>query len=104
MELPWATLDLASSSHLNLITRYGPLDLLGTIGRDLGYQELIPHSVEFDIGEGLRIRVLDLETLIAIKEELAGDKDRAVLPIRRRTLEERRPLVPSAASRQPQVT
>jgi hypothetical protein len=81
---------LASAGHLNLITRYGPLDLLGTIGRDLGYQDLAPHSVELDISEGLRIRVLDLETLIAIKEELGGEKDRAVLPILRRTLEEKR--------------
>jgi hypothetical protein len=81
---------LASAGHLNPITRYGPLDLLGTIGRDLGYQDLVPRSVELDIGEGLRIRVLDLETLIAIKEELAGEEDRAVLPILRRTLEEKR--------------
>jgi predicted nucleotidyltransferase len=81
---------LASAGHLNLITRYGPLDLLGTIGRDLGYRELMPHSVELDISEGLRIRVLDLETLIALKEELAGEKDRAALPILRRTLEEKR--------------
>jgi hypothetical protein len=81
---------LASSGRLNLITRYGPLDLLGTIGRDLGYQDLIPHTVELDVGDRLRIRVLDLETLIALKEELAGDKDRAVLPILRRTLDERR--------------
>jgi N-glycosylase/DNA lyase len=42
------------------------------------------------IAEGLRIRVLDLETLIAIQEELGGEKDRAVLPILRRTLEEKR--------------
>jgi len=34
---------LASTGHLNLITRYGPLDLLKTIGRALGYQELFPH-------------------------------------------------------------
>jgi hypothetical protein len=81
---------LASAGRLNLITRYGPLDLLGTIGSDLGYQELVPHSAELNIGEGLRIRVLDLETLIAIKDELAGEKDRAVLPILRRTLEEKR--------------
>jgi len=81
---------LTSAGHLNLITRYGPLDLLGTIGRDLGYQDLVPHSLELDVAEGLRIRVLDLETLIAIKEELAGEKDRAVLPILRRTLEEKR--------------
>lgn len=81
---------LASSGHLNLITRFGPLDVLGTIGKDLGYDELIPHSAELDIGQGLRVRVLDLETLIAIKEELGGEKDRAALPILRRTLEELR--------------
>jgi len=81
---------LSSTGHLNLITRYGPLDLLGTIGQGLGYQDLIPHSVELQISEELRIRVLDLETLIAIKEELGGEKDRAVLPILRRTLEEQR--------------
>jgi predicted nucleotidyltransferase len=81
---------LASAGHLNLITKYGPLDLLGTIGRSQGYQELIPHSVELTISEGVRIRVLDLETLIAMKEELGGEKDRAVLPILRRTLEEKR--------------
>jgi hypothetical protein len=81
---------LASRGHQNLITRYGPLDLLGTIGHDLGYQELLPHSAEMDIGDGIRVRVLDLETLIAIKEEVAGVKDVAVLPILRQTLAERR--------------
>ncbi len=81
---------LSSTGHVNLITRYGPLDLLGTIGQGLGYQNLIPQSVELHISEELSIRVLDLETLIAIKEELDGEKDRAVLPILRRTLEEKR--------------
>jgi len=81
---------LASTGHLNLMTRYGPLDLLGTIGSNLAYEDLVSRSVELDIGEGLRVRVLDLETLIAIKEELGGEKDRAVLPVLRRTLEEKR--------------
>jgi hypothetical protein len=81
---------LASAGHLNLITRYGPLDLLGTIGHNLGYEDLMAHSAEMDIGEKLRIRVLDLETIIGIKEELGGEKDRAVLPILRRTLDEKR--------------
>jgi predicted nucleotidyltransferase len=81
---------LAGKGHLNLITRYGPLDLLGTIGHDLGYPELVQHSTEMDIGEGASIRVLDLEKLIGIKEELGGEKDRAMLPILRRTLEEKR--------------
>ena len=80
---------LAGPGHLNLITRYGPLDLLGVIGRDLGYVDLLPHSSEMDIGEGVRIRVLNLEKLIAIKEELGGEKDRAMLPVLRRTLEEK---------------
>ena len=43
-----------------------------------------------EIGGGIRVRVLDLETLIAIKEELGGEKDRAVLPVLRRTLAEKR--------------
>jgi len=47
-----------------------------------------------EISTGVRIRVLDLETLIAVKEELGGDKDRAVLPILRRTLEEKRKRAP----------
>jgi predicted nucleotidyltransferase len=79
---------LAASGHLNLLTRYGPVDLLATIGRNLDYHALLSHSAEMDIGEGLRIRVLDLETLISIKEELGGEKDKAALPILRRTLSE----------------
>jgi hypothetical protein len=35
-------------------------------------------------------RLLDLETVIMLKEELAGEKDRAMLPILRRTLAELR--------------
>src|SRR6266700_1647862 len=75
---------LSSAGHHNLITRCGPLDVLGTIGRGAGYQDLLPHTVEMEIGDGLRVRVLDLETLIALKEDLAGEKDLAVLPILRR--------------------
>jgi predicted nucleotidyltransferase len=89
---------LASAGHLNLITRYGPLDLLGTIGNNLSYEDLVPRSVELDVAEGLRIRVLDLETLIAVKEELRGEKDLAVLPILRRTLEEKQNRRPPATN------
>jgi len=34
-----------------------------------------------DIGEGARIRVLHVETIIAVKEQLAMEKDRTALPI-----------------------
>jgi hypothetical protein len=75
--------------HLNLQTRYGWLEL-GTIGNGLGYVDLLPRSAELDIGEGLRVLVLDLENLIAIKEDLGSEKDREMLPILRRTLAEKR--------------
>jgi hypothetical protein len=80
---------LAGGGHLNLNTRYGPLDLLGTIGRGRGYEDLLPHTVEMDLGGGVHIRVLDLGTVIAIKEEVGGEKDLAVLPILKRTLREK---------------
>jgi len=80
---------LRSSGHHNLITSCGPLDVLGTIGRGLSYEDLLPHTIEMEIGDGMRMRVLDLETIIAVKEELGGEKDLAVLPILRRTLREK---------------
>ncbi len=81
---------LSHGIHLNLLTASGPLDLLATIGKSLAYEDLLPHSSMLEIGEGIRILVLNLETLITIKEELAGDKDIAVLPILRQTLNESR--------------
>ncbi len=86
---------LRGPGHLNLLTRYGPLDVLGTVGSGLAYGDLLPRSHYMDIGGGVAIRVLDLEILIEIKESLSGEKDRAVLPILRRTLEEKRKAGPS---------
>jgi predicted nucleotidyltransferase len=80
---------LRSAGHQNLTTKFGPLDVLGTIGRGLTYEDLLPHTIEMDIGDGIRVRVLDLQTIIAIKEELATEKDLAALPLLRRTLREK---------------
>jgi predicted nucleotidyltransferase len=79
---------LLSTGHQNLITRYGPLDLLGTIGADLSYEELVPRSTEMLIADGVRASILNLETLIEVKEQLNGERDRAMLPLLRRTLKE----------------
>jgi predicted nucleotidyltransferase len=78
---------LSSAGHHNLITNFGFLDVLGTIGRGLAYEDLLPHSIAMETGGGVQVRVLDLATIIALKEELGGEKDRAVLPVLRRTLE-----------------
>jgi predicted nucleotidyltransferase len=80
---------VSSPGHQLLMTRHGPLDLLGAIGNSHTYRELASHSVEMKLGGGITVHVLSLEQLIAIKEETAGPKDVAVLPILKRTLEEK---------------
>jgi hypothetical protein len=79
---------LSSPGHQLLLTTFGRLDVLGSVGPGRGYEELNPHSLEIEMAPGLRVRVLDLETVIALKEELNGEKDRAVLPVLRATLSE----------------
>jgi predicted nucleotidyltransferase len=79
---------LSSPGHQLLMTRAGPLDLLGTITGGRSYEELLQHTVMLDAGDGLRVRVVDLATLIRLKEETGRDKDRAMLPVLRRTLEQ----------------
>ena len=81
---------LASGGHNLLMTRFGPLDLLRTIGNSHDVPDLLPHAIVMNVGQGITVRVPGLERLIAVKEETAGDKDRAALPILRRTLDESR--------------
>jgi hypothetical protein len=80
---------LASRGHQLLMTRFGPLDVLGLIGSGREYEALAPHTVVMEIGGGLKVRLLNLQTLIETKQETAGEKDRAVLTILRRVLRER---------------
>ena len=73
--------------HHLLMTRCGPLDVLGRIGAGRGYQELIGESVTRPLG-AFAVQVLGLAALIRSKEEAGREKDRAVLAILRRTLDE----------------
>jgi hypothetical protein len=79
---------LASPGHQLLMTHSGPLDLLGTIVGGRGYESLLPHTVELVLEVGLSVRVVDLATLIQLKQELGRAKDLASLAVLRRTLEE----------------
>ena len=81
--------DLSSPGHHLLTTCGGPLDLLGEINEGRGYGELLPNTINIDLSEGVQVRVLSLKALIREKEELARQKDEAVLDILRTTLEER---------------
>lgn len=79
---------LSSPGHQLLMTKSGPLDLLGRIGVGHSYKDLLEHTVELEAG-GLRLRILNLEKLIEIKKETMTDKDKAMLPILQCTLEEK---------------
>ncbi len=80
---------LSSPGHQLLVTRAGPLDLLGVIGHGRSYESLVSQTSEMAVGKDLKVRVLNLEALIAVKEETAGEKDKAVLAVLKRTLEEK---------------
>ena len=80
---------LDGSGHHQLQTMFGPLDLLGSTFEGKAFPDLIGHTEDFDLGLGKAVQILDLPTLIKIKETLARDRDLAVLPILKRILKER---------------
>jgi hypothetical protein len=80
---------LSSPGHQLLLTKGGPLDLLGEIGSQRGYKQLLTDTVTIEVSPDLQVRVLTLEALIKEKEGMAGDKDKAVLAILRKTLEQK---------------
>jgi hypothetical protein len=65
-------------------------DFAGAPTASRTYADLVPHCERVAIAADLAVPVLDLETLVAVKEEVGAEKDRAVLPLPRRTLEEKR--------------
>ena len=79
---------LRAGGHHLLRTRYGRLDVLGQVGSGLGYGELVSRAKERRV-HGMSVLVLGLEAVIESKESSSRDKDRAVLPLLRRTLAER---------------
>ncbi len=89
--LPPRESDLAGHGHLNMQTSMGRLDVLCEVSDARGYDELLPHTEEFPHGN-LRLRLLDLPTLIAVKTAAGRPKDRMTVPILIATLEERRKL------------
>jgi hypothetical protein len=70
----------AARGQLNLVTKFGPLDVLCRLHDGRGYEELAPHS-QLIIDGALRIRVIDLDTLIGIKQSTGRARDALVVPI-----------------------
>jgi len=78
---------LAGPGHHLLMTAAGPLDLLGAIGTGHDFEDLADHTQWLEVGE-MTIRVLDLPTLVEVKEETAREKDQLILTLLRRLLRE----------------
>lgn len=66
--------------QLNLITRLGPLDVLGRLHDQRGYAELAGFTRVIVDGD-LHVRVIDLDTLIQIKRGTGRARDQMVVPI-----------------------
>ena len=73
--------NLESSGHHLLSTKFGPLDILGSIGVDEDFHKLDQHIELVQLDQGMSIRILDLETLIRVKAQTARDKDAFMLEI-----------------------
>jgi predicted nucleotidyltransferase len=84
---------LATTGRSLLMTDMGPLDCLGAIESGLEWNRLLPLSVEVDF-EGHRLRMLGLETLVALKRGSKEPKDRLVLPVLEETLRRTRAAAP----------
>lgn len=79
-------LNRLSTNRFNLfLTDLGALDVLGGLGEGLVYEDLAGRTHDYEMA-GIRVRSLDLPTLIEVKERVGRDKDRAVLPVLRQTL------------------
>lgn len=76
---------LESIQMNRLITDLGHLDVLTSIGNGLSYSDLVGETEIYEV-DGSQIRTLKLAMIIRSKEEANREKDRAVLPILKRTL------------------
>ena len=81
--------DLLASAHTwNLTTKLGDLDLAFMPSGTGGYDDLRRSATAVELGGGLVVDVASLADVIRSKEAAGREKDRAQLPLLRRTLEE----------------
>ena len=79
--------DLQGKGHVLLTTRFGPLDVLATIEKGRGFEELLADTVEIEF-QDFKVYVLGLETIVALKRESKDPKDRYRLQILQETLDQ----------------
>lgn len=80
---------LRSLGHKLLHTKFGQLDVLGSIEEAMAYEDVLGDVKRLDLG-GLEVQVLGLERLIEVKQKTGRAKDLAMLPVLRAVLERSR--------------
>jgi hypothetical protein len=81
------TVERLRANRVNLLeTRQGLLDAMQEIGAGWSYEDLVSRTRTHTLGE-LEVRVLDLASVIESKQAAGRDKDMAMLPVLRQTLE-----------------
>lgn len=78
---------LLGEGHHLLLSKYGPIDVLGIIGQQQTYSDLQSDVVEFELDDIL-IRVQSLRSLIETKRAVGRQKDLMIIPILEQTLKE----------------
>lgn len=83
------TLERLERNEINLLrTRLGPLDAMQRIGAGWSWDEVVARSHVLHVSD-LEVRVLELAAIIESKMAANREKDRAMLPVLRRTLKEK---------------
>ena len=72
--------DIVAGGHMLLLTRAGPLDVLGFVGNQERYEDLIGATIAIRLGAE-EVPVLNLSELIRLKKITNRPKDRAVLDL-----------------------
>lgn len=78
---------LMGGGHILLRTKFGQLDVLGTIEEKTRYEDVEADVVEKDLGD-FKVKVLSLRRVIEAKTRAGRPKDLAMLPVLKATLRE----------------
>ena len=72
---------------MNLVTRFGRLDISFWPPGTRGYEDLAKSAVELDVGGGVKVPVASLLDIVRSKEAAGRSKDEATLPLLREMLD-----------------
>ena len=83
------TIERLTTTRINLLaTSFGPLDAMQSLDPGWSWDEILERSHLLQVAD-LEVRVLELAANIESKTALNRDKDRAMLPVLLRTLDEK---------------